>query len=177
MQDFAKRIITDAALAAGLPAANRVMDQSGDNLTIERPRIELQFLPERYERTGRILAVDRTETRLARKKELYAVTLGVAANILADDRVWLDDFRYRFVAALPRGADDDRGNWVKVRAQEAAFGKAPDKRVGDAVIEAFTKVNQLYQITFTWRVTVTEETGLIPSFTLNAHWKGGRYGD
>lgn len=167
MQDFAKGVITAAALTAGLPDADRVMDQSTDNLTIERPRLELQFLPERYTRTGRILAADRTAIALTQKKELYAVTLDVAANILADDRDWLDDFRYRFVAALPGGANDERGNWVRIRVKQARFGKSPDKRVGDAVIKVFSRVNQLYQITFNWRVTVTEETGLIPHITIN----------
>ena len=57
-----------------------------DNLTIERPRIEVQFLPERYTRTGRKLAVTRTKTELVRKRELYEVELTVNANILADDR-------------------------------------------------------------------------------------------
>lgn len=176
MQAFATDIITRAALAAGLPEG-RVMDQSAaDNLTIERPRIELQFLPERYTRTGRKLAAARQSVEsedgakklmLCRKRELYEVELTVNANVLADDRAWLEEFSVDFVAALPRGGNDSRGNWIKVRAQKATFGRAPDKRVGDEAIEVFVKVNRLFVLTFTGRITREEAETLTPSFTIN----------
>lgn len=149
MQVFATDIITRAALAAGLPEG-RVMDQSAaDNLTIERPRIELQCLPERYSRSGRTLAYRRTKTELVRKRELYVVDLSVAAHVLAEDRDWLAEFCYGFAAALPRGANDSRGNWVKIRADKATFSRPPDKRVGNAVIAVFERANQLFSLTFT----------------------------
>ena len=86
MQAFVTAVITTAAQAAGLPEG-RVIDQTAkDNLTLFRPRVEIQFLPERYQRTGRSLSVSRTLTELARKKELYTVELSVAANILAEVR-------------------------------------------------------------------------------------------
>lgn len=174
MQDFAKRIITAAAVTAGLPEG-RVMDQSAaDNLTIERPRIELQFLPESYRRTGRTLACRRTKTELVRKRELYVVELSVAAHVLAEDREWLAAFCYGFAAALPRGANDSRGNWVKIRADKATFSRPPDKRVGNAVIAVFERANQLFCLTFTWRITAEDAENLIPSFTININ--GGRNG-
>lgn len=176
MQAFATDIITRAALSAGLPEG-RVMDQSAaDNLTIERPRIELQFLPERYTRTGRTLAYRRTKTELVRKRELYVVELSAAANVLAEDRAWLAAFCYDFAAALPPGVNDSRGNWVKIRAEKATFSRPADKRVGNAVIAVFEKANQLFSLSFTWRITAEEAENLIPSFTLNTHWKGGRNG-
>lgn len=48
--------------------------------------------------------------------------------------------------------------------------------MGDAVIAVFEKANQLFSLSFTWRITVEEAENLIPSFTLNIH-KGGRNGD
>ena len=72
-----------------------------------------------------------------------------------------------FVAGLPRGGNDSRGNWVKIRVQKATFGRAPDKRVGDEVIEVFTKVNRLFVLMFTWRITEEEAEELIPSITIN----------
>ena len=156
MQAFATEVITRAALSAGLPEG-RVMDiVKKDNLTIKRPRLELQFMPERYTRTGRKLAVTRTKTDLIRKRELYEAELTVNANVLADDRAWLEAFSVAFVAALPRGGNDSRGNWVKVRAQEATFGREPDRRVGEKVIEVFTRVNRLFVLTFTGRITGEE---------------------
>lgn len=171
MQTFAMETITRAALAAGLPEGRIIDLAKKDNLTIERPRIEVQFLPERYTRTGRKLAVTRTKTEHIRKRELYEVELTVNANVLADDRAWLEAFCVDFVAGLPRGGNDSRGNWIKVRAQKATFGRAPDKRLGDEVIEVFVKVNRLFVLTFTGRITREEAETLIPAYTINPTFK------
>ncbi|WP_446424087.1 translation initiation factor 2 [Mailhella sp.] len=167
MQDFATAILTSAALAAGLPEG-RVFDKvKKDNLTIARPRMELQFLPEQYQRSGRKLGEWRTGAEHSRKRELYVVTQSVAANVLADDKSWLAKFSHDFVAALPRGANDTRKNWVQIRVTEATFSQPPDKRVGNDVIAVFVKVNRLFVVTFVWRVTAVEVERLIPSFTIN----------
>ena len=91
----------------------------------------------------------------------------VNVNVLAEDPAWLERFSYAFVAALPRGGNDSRGNWVKVLAQKAAFYRPPDKRVGDEVIEVFSRVNRLYTLTFTGRITAEETEELITSHTIN----------
>lgn len=161
MQAFAVETITQAALLAGLPEGRVIDIVKKDNLTIERPRMELQFMPERYTRTGRKLGITRTKTDLIRKRELYEVELTVNANVLANDRAWLEAFSYDFVANLPSGGNDARGNWVKIRAQKAAFSRPPDKRVGESVIEVFTKVNRLFVLTFTGRITGEEYDKLI----------------
>lgn len=166
MQAFAREVITRAALAAGLPEGRVIDIVKKDNLTIKRPRVELQFLPEKYTRTGRKLAVTRTKTEQIRKRELYEVELTVNANALADDRAWLEAFSAAFVANLPRGGNDSRGNWIRVRAQRATFGRSPGKRVGEKVIEVFTRVNRLFVLTFTGRITGEELAELIPSLTI-----------
>ncbi len=172
MQDFATDIITRAAQQAGLSPDRVIAQVKKDNLTLNRPRLELQFLPESYTRSGRTLAYERTKTELVRKRELYTVRLSVGANVLAEDRAWLSAFCYGFVAALPAGANDSRGNWVQVRAEKATFGKPPDKRVGEAVIEVFSKVNQLFDLTFIWRVTEERVQALIPTFTIKTSTGG-----
>ena len=73
--------------------------------------------------------------------------------------------------ALPRGGNDSRGNWIRVRAQQATFSRPPDRRVGNEVIEIFTKVNRLFVLTFTGRVTAEEREALIPSWTINPNIK------
>ena len=174
MQELAKSVITAAAIAAGLPEG-RVMDQTEkDNLTLVRPRVELQFLTESYKRTGKKLGIAYTKTALVRKKELYLVTLPVTAHVLADNRQWLGAFCHDFVAALPGGVNDSRGNWVKIRAEKAEFSRAPDKRVGESIIEVFTKVNELFSLSFIWRITAEEAQVLIPSININL--QGVQYG-
>ena len=112
MRAFVTEVITRAALAAGLPEGRVIDIVKKDNLTMDRPRVEMQFLPEKYTRTGRKLAVKRTKTEQISKRELYEVELTVNANVLADDREWLEAFCVDFVAALPRGGNDSRGNWI-----------------------------------------------------------------
>lgn len=172
MNDLARTAIKDAAQKAGLDPAKVYEPVAADNLTIKRPYMTVQFLPESYKRTGRKLAVTRTKTEIIRKKELYEVELLAAANILAEDEKWLADFCYAFVAALPRGINDERGNWVKIRAEKAQFAKPPDKRVGDEVIEVFRKCGQLYQLSFTGRIVEEIREPLIETHTLETHWNG-----
>lgn len=163
---FATQSITAAALAAGLPAGRVLNLTEKDNLTLPRPRIELQFLPEQYGISGRLLAVRRGQTERIRKKELYTVRQDIAANVLADNAAWLETFSYDFVQNMPRGGNDSRGNWVRIGIERATFGKAPDKRLGNAVIEVFTKVNRLFTVTFTGRVTAEELESMIRLATI-----------
>lgn len=167
MREQAIQIITDAAYAAGLPEGRVIRLVKKDNITLERPRIEIQFLPETYKRTGRKLGITRTKTDTRRKRELYEVTLQVLANVLAESESWLETFAYNFVARLPKGFNDKNENWVKVRVQKATFGRPPDVRVADDVIEVFKKANELFAITFTWRITMEEVETLIPTFSIN----------
>mgnify|MGYP000583344054 CR=1 FL=1 len=71
MRTFATDIITRAALAAGLPEGRVIDKTQKDNLTIKRPRMELQFMPERYTRSGRTLGLSRDGAVQTRKRELY----------------------------------------------------------------------------------------------------------
>lgn len=166
MRELATGIITRAAKIAGLPDGRVIGQVKSDSLLLPRPRIELQFLPASCTRSGRTLAFERKGAKLVRKRELYEVDLDVAANVLADDDEWLSGFCYAFVAALPLGTNDKRGNWVKIRTEKATFAKAPDTRVGETVIEVFRKTATLFELTFTFRITADEAIALIPTFTI-----------
>lgn len=176
IHSLATEIIQQAAQEAGLPEG-RVIDQpKGDNLTLPRPRLELQYISENYTKSGQTLAYNRTLDSLQQKKELYVVTLAVAANVLADNDEWLAEFCYDFTRILPRGVNDSRGNWVKISASAATFGRQVAPRVGNVSIEVFRKLNQLFSLDFTWRITDEEAFALIPSFTIQTNWKGVIYG-
>ena len=153
MRELISDVITKAALKAGLPEGRIFGLAAGDNLTLPRPRLEIEYLPGSYERTGRKLAVTRAGGMQTTKKELYEAAFDLTANALADDEAWLAAFEYGFVAAFPRGVDDARGNWVQIRVEKATFSTPPEKRVGDKEIKVFTKVNTLFALRFTGRVT------------------------
>lgn len=167
MRAFALETLTNAAIKAGLEQT-KIMDVSAaDNITIPRPRLEYQFLPETYIRTGRKLDIGRESGKQVLKKELYEVSLEVTANVLAEDPLWLANFEFDFVASLPRGGDDQRGNWVKIRVQKATFKNPPTKRVGETDIKIFNKLNTLFSLTFTGRVTEVVKKDLLKDVTFN----------
>lgn len=166
MREFLQDIIASAAVKAGLPK-ERVMSLSGgDNLTLPRPRIEIQILPDSYQRTGRKLAVTRAGGIQTTKKELYEVVFDLTANILADNAKWLASFEHDFVTAFPRGMNDAQGNWVQVRVEKATFTAPPAKRVGGKEIKVFTKLNTLFALRFTGRITEEEEARLIQTINI-----------
>ncbi len=101
-----------------------------------------------------------------RKRELYEADLTVYANVLSEDEDWLSDFSHAFVAALPKGLNDKRGNWVGIRVEKATFSRPPDKRVDETVIEVFKKADKLFELKFSFRVTKDEKQSLIPDFNI-----------
>jgi hypothetical protein len=168
MRSTAMQIITTAAQKAGLPEG-RVMDVSAsDNLTLARPRVEVDFLPDSFTRTGRKLHVVRHQETQTIKKELYEVRFDLTAHVYADNAEWLEGFEYLFVAAMPPGVEDVRGNWIKVRVNEATFSKEATKRVGTAEIKVFTRLDTLFLITLTGRITIEELQTLLTTFDIGA---------
>ena len=141
---------------------------AADNITIPRPRIELQYLPETYTRTarklGHILAATRETRQL--KREVYLAKLEVSANILADGPAWLSAFVPALLLALPVGVNDAAGNWVKIVAQRAEWLNRPEKRVGLDAIKVFERDAAVLIINFNWRVTEEEMQRLITKLTL-----------
>ena len=166
MRTLAMSLLSNAALAAGL-SEGRVTDVSAaDNLTLPRPRLEVDFLPDTMTRTGRKLAVSRAGDTQSTKIELYEVRFDLTAHVYADDAAWLEAFEHDFVAAFPRGVNDARGNWVRIRVNQATFKKDPTKRVGTSEITVFTKLDTLFLLTLTGRVTREDEQALITTFSI-----------
>lgn len=167
MRDLLKTIITEAATKAGLPEGRVYGLADGDNLTLPRPRLEIDYLPGSYQRTGRKLAVSRENGVQTTKKELYEAAFDLTANVLAEDAAWLAAFERDFVAALPRGVNDDSGNWIQIRVEQATFSTPPEKRVGTKEVKVFTRMNTLFALRFTGRITEEEETRLMQTIIIN----------
>jgi hypothetical protein len=153
---------------------------------LPRPRIEVDFLPDSYTRTGRKLIVSRAKGVQTIKKELYEIRFDLTAHVYAGtgssfgsssgealggvsgdsagDAAWLESFENAFVAALPRGVNDQRGNWIQIRVNQATFKTGPTKRVGTKDIKVFLKIDTMFLITLTGRVTTEEEQALLTTF-------------
>ena len=171
MEKLIMEAVTRAAVAAGLPAERVMTESAKDNITLPRPRLDVQMQPATYKRTGRKLGATRTKTQHITKRELYEVSQQVLLNVLAEDENWLSTFSFDFVRALPKGVNDKMGNWVGIRVQKATPGKPPVKRVGDAEITVFTRLNTLFLLTFAGRVTEEITHNLVTDVTINPHWE------
>jgi hypothetical protein len=189
MRTLAMQIISNAALAAGLPEGRITDVSAADNLTLVRPRIEVDFLPDSLTRTGRKLAITRAAAVQTTKKELYELRFDLTAHVYAPDEAWLaqartegvpggealrfasaaawlEEFENSFVAAFPRGVNDQRGNWIKIRVNQATFKKEPTQRVGTSEITVFTKIDTLFLLTLTGRVTREDAQALLTTFQI-----------
>lgn len=157
MRDLILEKIRAAAETLGLDRTLVMTKSLSDNITLPRPRIELDFLPETYMPTDRLLgAIPAGAAQAKIKKELYQVSLPVAVHILADEPFWLKEFCYRLAAALSGGFNDSFGNYVKLRASQGQWEGFHLKRVGDAVIDPIPKRVYLLHLNITWRITKDE---------------------
>lgn len=162
MRDLILEKVRDAAELLGLNRESVMTKSLKDNLTLPRPRVELDFLPETYRRTGRPLGGQLEGTSaMALKKELYEVTLPVAAQILAGDPDWLGHFCHRLAAVLPRGFNDSAGNYVRLVSAQGEWENYAVRRLGSAVIDPIVKRGYLLHITVTWRITAEELVNLV----------------
>ena len=168
MRELILEKVADAAVSLGLERS-RVMTKSlADNLTLPRPRIELDFLPEALAATGRLQGGAKDENgRPLFRKELYEVSLAIAAQALADDPDWLTNFVWRFIAALPRGFDDARGNYVKLRAGQGQWEGFDLRRVGTVEIDPIVKRGYLLHLTAIWRISREEAVDFITQVNFN----------
>lgn len=170
IRDLILEKVREAAGLLGLPGERVMTKSTKDNLTLPRPRIELDFLPETYESSGRLLGPPAAAENIGRyKRELYLVSLPIAAQILASDPIWLKEFSHRLVAALPRGFNDSAGNYVKLRASEGEWEGYSARRVGDQVIDPIVRRGYLLHLGAAWRVTREELVNYIRSVNLNHH--------
>jgi len=174
MRDLILQKVADAAETLGL-SRERVMTKSAsDNLTLPRPRLELDFLPETYTRTGRLHGGPGLSPgpRMQYKKELYEVSLPVAVQALADDEEWLKDFSWRLLSVLPRSFNDKRGNYVRLAATMGQWEGFEARRVGEAVIEPIVRRGYLLHLTAIWRICQEELVTYVGKVDLNVKTGG-----
>lgn len=161
--------VRDAAETLGLPRERVITQSKKDNLTLPRPRVEIQFLPATYLRTGRRLGRTETaETSAVEKKELYQITLPAAAQALADDPAWLRDFVAGLIPALATAFNDHSGNFVRLRCERGEWENEAVQRVGGnfTVIEPLVKRGYLLHLNATYRATAEEAAALINNIQL-----------
>ncbi len=170
MQDLIFDVIRRTAEQLGLPEG-RVMTEGKDNLTVPRPRIEVQFMGEVYRSEVKTIGITRFKNENDNfqelKKQVYIVREQAGLNVLAEDSAWLKSFCSGLIAEMPRGVNDTLGNWVKIRIESAEGKTSPEKRVGTTSIKVLSKVGKFLVVTFEGRIAVTEQARLFETVSIN----------
>jgi hypothetical protein len=175
MRTLALAVLRGAAVAAGLPEGAVLHIPAKDGPTLPARRMEISYLPEQYQRTGRPVrkraTVGKEQTHRTLTREKYAVRLPVRAAIRADDEAWLRAFSRAFVRALPKNVVDGEGNTVAVRVDKAEYGGFTGR-----LVEVFVKRSKTFHITFTGRTTRDLDIPLIRDVNINPAYREENHG-
>jgi len=165
MRTLAETVITEAAVAAGIPVS-AVMDKP-DKETVLLPsrRLQLEFLPASLRPASRMVAkfptASHPETHRTVRRQAYERTFLVRAEIVSDDESWLEDAVLQFLSALPRRVADGSGNLVTVEALKAELGG-----FGGKLVEVFTRRRTAIHIQFTGMICRDRDVELIREVNL-----------
>ncbi|MHC1750929.1 hypothetical protein [Humidesulfovibrio sp.] len=127
MRTVALNLILAAAESCGLPPAKvveRSEDMAAEDVFLGRPRLELGWQPAEFtrlrQRLARVRSGSATHGRV--RWAVYAVTLPVRCEVLAEDEAWIEEFCRRFPLTLPGQTADPDGNAVRITARRAERG-------------------------------------------------------
>lgn len=176
MRALAVRILTAAAVAAGLDADAVMHVPEKDTLTLPARRLEIAYQPEQYRRTGRPLLKQPTPGREDASRtlvrEIHSVRLPVRAAIRADDEAWLAEFSEKFLAALPKRTVDEHGRSVSIAVDKAEYGGFTGR-----LVEVFVKRSKTYLITFTGSRTSSRDVPLIRDVDITPNYREADNGE
>lgn len=161
MRDFAKQLITTAAVAAGLAEA-AVMDKPNkENITLPDKRLQIEYLSEALVRKPKHIARSdgpadaECPCRIIRE-QVYETELSVAAEVKSDDENWLAEFVPAFLLALPGKTSNDNGDLVRIEAFKAVRGG-----FGTRTVEVFTRRSNVLHLRFTGMICRDRTVALI----------------
>jgi len=160
MRSFAKDIITQAAVAAGLDQA-AVMDKPDkETILLPEKRIQLEYLPQGLERSfkrvARATTPKKEKTHRTIRARIYKTDLTVRAEIKSNDEDWLETFVNTFLVELPHKVATPENDLVTVEATRAVRGG-----FGKRTVEVFKKRSNALHITFKGMICKDREVPLI----------------
>lgn len=163
MMTLARRIITETAVKAGIPESN-IIDIAPDSITLPKPRLDIQFLPETAIKTGRKLAETRNADGVNNILSLYEVRLSVACNIYTSTVDELEKLSGAFIKALPRKFADAENNIVKLWFASGQWKATGGTQIGLKKIEPIKTRSRLIRIDFIYHVTTDRLTPYLKDF-------------
>jgi hypothetical protein len=157
---FAREIITQAAVAAGLDET-AVMDKpEKETVLLPEKRIQLDFLEQplerKFKRIARRQSSDNPDTHRVIRSRLYKTNLTVRTEIKSNDEDWLETFIKQFLVELPRKAATEDNDLVVIEATRAVWSGFRQRTV-----EVFKKRSNTLHICFKGMICKDEEIPLI----------------
>lgn len=167
MIEFARQVIKTGAIKAGIPEKN-IIDLAADSITLPKPRLDIQFLPEVFRKTGRTLAINKSDAGFEKILSVYEVRLGVACNIYTATTQELEKITNAFIKALPRKFANAENNIVKLWVASGQWKIVGGTQVGLTKIEPIKSRSRLIRVDFVYHVTEDRLTPYMKEFNLKA---------
>lgn len=164
MRALAKEIITAAAVAAGMGAANIMDKPAQQSALLPLPRLEIEMMPQEIKRQPRRFARlpgDAPATHVTHRWRTHTMSLQVRVEIRADNEGWLEQFFKDFITGLPGKTVDAAGNLVTVAPYRAERGGFESK-----LVKVFTRRSIPVWITFKGGIYRDEQVPLITDVNL-----------
>lgn len=151
MKDFIETVIREAACIAGVETV--LLKAKSSNITMPKPRVEFEFLPDTFLPTGKVIAKRRQNDTEVRVHERYQVDSPVMLYLTDDNDSRLQQLSNALIMAFPKGVPDENNNWVRIKATGAEWQSKNAPVVGTKRIEPIIERLRLIRVGFTWRLT------------------------
>lgn len=160
MRSFAKQIITQAAVNAGLDETAVMEKPDKETILLPEKRIQLDYLDQglerNFKRVARTQSTDNPGTHRVIRSRLYKTDLIARADVKSNDEDWLETFVNKFLVELPHKVATPENDLVTVWATRAVRGG-----FGKRTVEVFKKRSNALHITFKGMICKNEEVPLI----------------
>jgi hypothetical protein len=160
MRSFAKNIITQAAVTAGLDSV-AVMDKpKKETVMLPEKRVQLEYLSQGLERSFkrvvRSTSTESPETHRTIRARIYKTDLIVRAEVKSNDEAWLETFVNKLLVELPHKVAGSENDLIIIEATRAVRGG-----FGTRTVEVFKKRSNALHITFKGMICKDNEVPLI----------------
>ncbi len=156
MRTLAKKIISDAAVDAGMTVDAVMLNTTVKEILLPKPRLVFEYLSETLKDMPKNVAKFGGGTHRTIRKLRYLTKLQVRAEIVSEDEDWLELFVKKFLLSLPRKTVDEKNNLIVVKADRAVRGGFQSR-----MVEVFKRRSNALIITFTGMICEDAEVPLI----------------
>jgi hypothetical protein len=160
MKTFFEGLIKEAALKIGI---EKVLLHTATSLTLPKPRLEFEFLPDSYIATGRKIAKRREDGKQIIVHERYEVDTPAMLYVIDNNDERIERLSRELVMAFPKGVADSYNNWVRILpvVGEWTGFKAPTLGAELKRIEPIFERTYSVKVSFKWRLTYEQATPLL----------------